>query len=830
MFEQHFGLSKTPFDALAAGEDVFVGPQAATLVRRAKTVFTNPDSVLCVSGPVGSGKTTLVGRALSALGRQHTVIRIGRIKLGPDEVLDYMLRELGLKKMPAGTIQKITVFRNILEKLESNDIRLFVIVEDATRLGNIALQELEALTATDSGVSDGANLVLMAEAPLALALEAPGLKRLKQRARLHSTLQPMNAAETRGYVNHAIRRAGGEPENVVTDEAIASAQMVSEGIPRILNNVLTSALESAADNGLQRLDADELLRVAAEDYGIEIDVAAAGPGNEQSAVDLPQSDTATDQDESDEPAHEGALCADESAPEAEIEETTHDVLPELAAIDTGEHPIPALIQDTLPNLEVLAPETAEQAVSEATHNPDTDDMLSSGAGTENAETEPDEALIPIAETDEPAANAELSPEQRTTAPDVDDLPVLEPEPATADFDELPLLPLGNEHAATAVTNEEVPTLKAEPDAEGDDREPTLIDSSGADRAPSIEEGHTDSEPATSPDDRPAWERDPTLAELRPDLQALERAMALAQSSAEQQPRKLEPEPAVENVEEVPDITLDDSIRRKIEIAEAALQVSESLNDDDIDTEVDVDIDVEVPPAPAEDEPPSLTATTEEPGDTSKKADPEIDRIANELARAKTIEDVDDKLAETLFGEEFSMIAAEVAASIPIVDDDQDPAEEATDAVTPLELHLDETAENVACEDAANSHMDIADHTAKDTDNLERKFHDPRTADALQVSMETTPNGLNMSATQRLATVRALNAATAPAANGSLAKPVSKSKAGPVPEPIEKQINVSITQTLQSLDPATIKQMQEAEAENEEKKGGLFKRFRRTRSS
>ena len=169
-----FGLTKRPFDGLAESADVFVGPQTALLVRKAKKVFASPDNVVCVSGPVGSGKTTLVGRSLSALGRQHTIIRIGRIRLGPDEVLDFLLRELGLQQMPAGTIQKISVFRSVLKKLEDNDIRLFVVVEDAERLGNVALQELEALTATDSGVSEGANLVLMSEEPCAMRSRHPG--------------------------------------------------------------------------------------------------------------------------------------------------------------------------------------------------------------------------------------------------------------------------------------------------------------------------------------------------------------------------------------------------------------------------------------------------------------------------------------------------------------------------------------------------------------------------------------------------------------------------------------------------------------------------------
>jgi hypothetical protein len=41
---------------------------------------------------------------------------------------------------------------------------------------------------------------------------------------------------------------------------------------------------------------------------------------------------------------------------------------------------------------------------------------------------------------------------------------------------------------------------------------------------------------------------------------------------------------------------------------------------------------------------------------------QLEKIASSIARARTIEDVDDYMAETLFGEEFSMLAAQVAAN------------------------------------------------------------------------------------------------------------------------------------------------------------------------
>ena len=76
---------------------------------------------------------------------------------------------------------------------------------------------------------------------------------------------------------------------------------------------------------------------------------------------------------------------------------------------------------------------------------------------------------------------------------------------------------------------------------------------------------------------PEWERDPTLAQLRPDLDALEHAMAVAQGLASDSngengaEQGNEPE---EPAEPVPEIILDRQIQVKVDIAAAALKEEE----------------------------------------------------------------------------------------------------------------------------------------------------------------------------------------------------------------------------------------------------------------
>jgi hypothetical protein len=257
---------------------------------------------------------------------------------------------------------------------------------------------------------------------------------------------------------------------------------------------------------------------------------------------------------------------------------------------------------------------------------------------------------------------------------------------------------------------------------------------------------------------------------------------------------------------MPEITLDDSIRRKVDIPESGLLDAEPLDGGVSETTADASTTSET------------ISIVEDLGNTPAKADQSLDRIAAELARAKSLEEVDDKLAETLFGEEFSLMAAEVAAMAADPAPEPQPApdsrsaaeakgeaeaETGKDASAPVELTLEETdSSNDASHPADDTEVDSAAGGA----GLEREFLELYGESAVEVSMETTPTGLSVAKTE----TRSRSAGR----NG-------RASQKPAPEPIEDQINTSITQTMKAFDPAKF-----ADTHTEERTG-FFSRFRRS---
>ena len=770
MYRKHFGLERRIFRSNAAGADVFVGPQVAKIVSGVSKAMSGTDAVVSVTGPVGSGKSTAVAHALNSVSGKNAIVRVGRFPLQRGELLDLMFDHMRIQQRPPRGNQKLALLRQLLFNLAANDSRMFILVEDAPFLGPQLLAELEVVTAADSGPSDGANVILMGDATLVDMLKDSSLARLQQRIRLRRKLEPANPGELGGYLRHSFRRSGADFDKIFSEGATEFLHELSGGILRVANNLVESSMEAAAEAGASTVELKLVSQVADEEFGLTgtfttpPEIVSSTPEPEHSddataqlvAMSMPEPKAAAPQPEPQAPApapveQSPAIEPEPESPEPEafkedIPELIQDTQPSLEILTdtpevTADKAEPELIQDTLPDLEILSAQLAQQAEpppepeQEPAEEPVAEPTQTINTLSASIPTLSDSSIITAPEP-EPVPEPQTKPE-----------PEPQPEPVIDDVPELTI---------------------------ADDSQPIATLS------------------AAEEDDRPDWERDPTLAELRPDLEALERAMAVAHGQdpeAEKVEQAPEPEvaaPAEEEVKDqtvvgVPAITLDESINRKVDAAEIERRMRQEEETGVIEEE-----DAEADAAADEQK--------------QQRADAELEKIAVGLSQAKTLEDVDDKMAETLFGEELSIAAAEVAK---MVAQGKAPEEESAPAAE-------------------------AQPAAKQPSEMEKEFEDvwgekPSAVVSLESQFDGKQGGMDVSASQRLATVRALSAdpnSPKQAAQSKPAAPAAK------PDPIEEQITTSMTQTMKALnvnpDPAAIND----DDDDDDTKKGFFSRFRR----
>ena len=747
MYEQHFGLRKHPFTAKASGADVFVGPQTAATMAGLKKALQSQHAVVAVSGSAGAGKSTLVRKALDAIADTHRTVRIGRMSLDGADALEFLLEELGVTKLPRGTIRQFTTLREKLGNMEAQGKRLVIVIEDAIRTGVETMAELEALTAADAGESGGAAIVVMGDERLGAFLQDPQLARLAQRIRLRHTIAPLSPAELRGYLAHCFRQAGKPLEEIFVPDAAVVIHDLCGGNPRIAINLVDAALEAAASSGMSPVDSKFIADVGAHQLGLVASgKLAAEPAPQAAPKQAAAPEPVAVPKAKAEPAPEPV-----KAPRAE---------PGIQTVEPRVEPVTAA--RPAPEPVAAAPARAEPAEAPA------------AASQPDSAKQADPVIVFSDEPMDERLDDEEIPELiQDTLPDLE---VLAPEVM--------------ERKALEDTPEPEPMLdvEAEPAPEPADVTPSL----------ELEDAMPSLEPAPREADVPDWERDPTMAELRPDLEALEKAMAFAHGDDEEdEPPVLEPlaakprpEPAKPEVEEIPEITLDNAIQQRISGNFVDRPRSSGAGGD-------------APAAVKSNGIPEVRI----PAKNAKKADQELERIAAELAKAKTIEDVDDKLAETLFGEEFNLIAAQVVANGP-----------SEASANDGELSLFDTGAATLAQ-AAGTPV---------TEGM--SFDEPSEEVSLESGDEGGDGGLDLSASQRLKTVRALNADLNPTPQEDSNGQESAPRSSATPEPIEDQINTSMTQTLKALNvrpPISNRDLDDEPDDEEEKKGGFFSRFRRS---
>lgn len=266
MYPAHFGLSRNPFLVRPTGSDVFIGPQTADLVRSIKAVLARQDAAVTVAGAAGTGKTTLVNFALNAIAARKKVVRVGRTPMATKDVLESLLIVLGVTNRPVEREHRFMILRNALLQYETAGIPVFIVVEDVHASGSAMLAELSALTAADAGQSAGARLVLMGDDTMQPILDKPALDELRQRLVHRHTINALSDMETRGYLLHCFRAAGGDFRKVFESGSCTLLHKLCDGNPRAINKLVDAVLNTAARDNPGIIGPRYIAEIAAHDY------------------------------------------------------------------------------------------------------------------------------------------------------------------------------------------------------------------------------------------------------------------------------------------------------------------------------------------------------------------------------------------------------------------------------------------------------------------------------------------------------------------------------------------------------------------------------------
>jgi hypothetical protein len=129
-----------------------------------------------------------------------------------------------------------------------------LIIDDTSGMGNRALEELFLLSTIELEENRNLRIILAMPPSLWETLKRPMWKRLVRRVGNSYQLENLNYIETVAYVQHRLRVAGAQNENLFDNPAYKAIFRYSGGNPRLINILCSAALVQGAIQEVPQID------------------------------------------------------------------------------------------------------------------------------------------------------------------------------------------------------------------------------------------------------------------------------------------------------------------------------------------------------------------------------------------------------------------------------------------------------------------------------------------------------------------------------------------------------------------------------------------------
>jgi hypothetical protein len=158
-------------------------------------------------------------------------------------------------------------------------------VDEAQRLSLELLEEIRLLLNMETANEKLLQIIVAGQPELGEILRRPDLRQLKQRVSCICKLQPLSKLELNEYLHHRLTRAGLPSQSVFAEETIDLIYHYSQGIPRLINSLCDSALQTGFAIQSPRIT-NAIIEEAAKDLDLvrPLEPETTPPANELARV------------------------------------------------------------------------------------------------------------------------------------------------------------------------------------------------------------------------------------------------------------------------------------------------------------------------------------------------------------------------------------------------------------------------------------------------------------------------------------------------------------------------------------------------------------------
>jgi general secretion pathway protein A len=264
MYNTFFKLQSSPFGTSPDPRFLYMMPHTREALACLEYGISARKGFTVLTGEVGTGKTTLLRRALSSFsGRRVSTAFVFNPRLDVLDFLEFVLTDFGLvpaTRTKSGMLLQLN--RWLIERFRMEETCV-VVVDEAQNLSWELLEEIRLLTNLETSSEKLLQIVLSGQPELEEKLRHPSVRQLRQRVSLWCRTQALTETQTHAYVAERLRISGASWP-LFSLEALDLVHRYSRGIPRIINLLCEHSLIVAYVEQVEQVTATIVEGVAAE--------------------------------------------------------------------------------------------------------------------------------------------------------------------------------------------------------------------------------------------------------------------------------------------------------------------------------------------------------------------------------------------------------------------------------------------------------------------------------------------------------------------------------------------------------------------------------------
>lgn len=235
MYNSFFKLQTSPFGTSPDPRFLYMMPHTREALACLEYGISARKGFTVLTGEVGTGKTTLLRRALSSFrDRRVSTSFVFNPRLEVLDFLEFVITDFGL--IPASRTKSgmlLQLNRWLIERYRMEETCV-VVVDEAQNLSWDLLEEIRLLTNLETSSEKLLQIVLSGQPELEEKLRHPSVRQLRQRVSLWCRTQALTDAQTHAYVAERLRIAGASWP-LFSPTALDLIHRYSRGIPRLIN-------------------------------------------------------------------------------------------------------------------------------------------------------------------------------------------------------------------------------------------------------------------------------------------------------------------------------------------------------------------------------------------------------------------------------------------------------------------------------------------------------------------------------------------------------------------------------------------------------------------